>query len=573
MVRPAGAPHRVRGPASHLHVVGEDHVRHDGGDAAFVGLVELQVAQPREPEALRVEEGGCGGRERLRIARPAETLVALRAVRRQRDEVVALRPHHVAVELVELGVGAAEGRPDLLRRADRDPGRRDDLGADHVGVAEAVEGEHRLEHGLARLGEHVGVGGARRAEGGGVQLVVRAEDLGVPHGDGGAGFAAHGEPHPAGDVLPEVEHGGVGAAVDRGIKLGDGPHRRGHPRGEQSEVDREDLDGDGGGVREPGAARLAHAGQAQVEVGAVVDARSQDVAEAPGPLGSREDDVVDAGRRDLELREGAELLAVDRGATREAHPAAVPAVSQRDGDGVVARDQQLGDIDGGDQDAVAVRGPARGEVLVGDAGAVDPDLAEAQEARVKPRRIGDRVERELVAEDRRGAAQRARDADDGCLPVGGTDPGFDQDGLAPGRPTGCGRDADAEDAALPAQQRRSGRGDGEGTARQHGARARQGVIRGTPLDLVADLRAGFGGGLDPPAQSEARARNAEQLRVVLGPQVHGADRRIDRIGWRQRGHVGSFRGIVVNAAAILGATLKRFKSAARRSLRTTGDVA
>ena len=71
------------------------------GHTALVGLVDLEVAQPRHPERLGVQQRVGGRREGLRVAGPAEALVALRAVGRHRDEVVALGPQHVRVELVE----------------------------------------------------------------------------------------------------------------------------------------------------------------------------------------------------------------------------------------------------------------------------------------------------------------------------------------------------------------------------------------------------------------------------------------------------------------------------------------
>ena len=60
---------------------------------------------------------------------------------------------------------------------------RDDLGADDIGVAEAVEREDGLEHVLAVAVERVDVGRLGAAQRGGVQVARRLEHLGVADGD------------------------------------------------------------------------------------------------------------------------------------------------------------------------------------------------------------------------------------------------------------------------------------------------------------------------------------------------------------------------------------------------------
>ena len=87
----------------------------------------------------------------------------------------------------------------------------------HLGVAEAVEGERRLEHLLA-AGEHVGVGGLRRAQRADAQLPV-LEHLGVPHDNLVARRGtADRQPDPADEVLAEVD--------ERLCPMGDGTPRR-----------------------------------------------------------------------------------------------------------------------------------------------------------------------------------------------------------------------------------------------------------------------------------------------------------------------------------------------------------
>ena len=124
----------------------DHHVGHDRRHAERRVLIERQVAEPAPPEGLRIEQRRCGGRERLGVARPAQSLVALRTVCRHGHEVVALRPHHVLVEAYERGLGATEVPAARRVAADRHQLRVEQLGARlDLGVPEAVEGERRLE--------------------------------------------------------------------------------------------------------------------------------------------------------------------------------------------------------------------------------------------------------------------------------------------------------------------------------------------------------------------------------------------------------------------------------------------
>ena len=102
------------------------------------------------------------------------------------------------------------------------------------------------------------------------------EDLGVADHDLVAGgLVADVEPHPADEVLPEVDQGGAGRRGEdggRGQRLGD-PHRRAVGRDQASQVAVDHLDGVG-----------ASAGLG-AEVGplAVVEVVGQDAALAGGP--------------------------------------------------------------------------------------------------------------------------------------------------------------------------------------------------------------------------------------------------------------------------------------------------
>ena len=138
-VRPAGSPE----PRLTLEHDVRDHGRH----AQHRVLVEREIAQPACPERLCVEEGAGGRREGLGVTGPTESLVALRAVRRDRDEVVPLGPDDVFVKPVQVRVGGLERASPRRRAADRDVRGVDDLriGFD-LGVAKAMERERRLQH-------------------------------------------------------------------------------------------------------------------------------------------------------------------------------------------------------------------------------------------------------------------------------------------------------------------------------------------------------------------------------------------------------------------------------------------
>ena len=121
-VRPAGAAEREL-------AVAED-VGDDAGHGAVGGLVVREVDEPARPEGARVEQGARRGCEGLRVAGPAEPLVALRAVGRHGDEVVPLRPPDVLVEPGEVGVRAGEAPSDRGVAADGE-----DLGRHELRVA------------------------------------------------------------------------------------------------------------------------------------------------------------------------------------------------------------------------------------------------------------------------------------------------------------------------------------------------------------------------------------------------------------------------------------------------------
>ena len=126
-------------------------IRDDVRDGAVRLLVGRHVAQPLGEEAGHVHVEGGGAGEDLRVARPAQPLVALRAVGGDVHEVAALAPEDVVLELVEQSGSSTSKLPAPGHvGVDHDAGERvERVGSPGqpvtVDVAEAVEGEARLE--------------------------------------------------------------------------------------------------------------------------------------------------------------------------------------------------------------------------------------------------------------------------------------------------------------------------------------------------------------------------------------------------------------------------------------------
>ena len=255
-----------------------------------------------------------------------------------------------------------------------------------AGVAEAVEGERRLVRLDAIAGEHERVGGGRRAQQPGRQLAL-VEDLGVLQGDRVAGFAAHADADPPGDVLSEVDDGDVGRRLldgDRPQRL-DAAHRRAGRRHQPIGHRRQLGDGDPVGVVEVGC-RPRRFGQPGVVRLAVVEAGRDALVEG-GPPVAIGDHGVDAAVVvvQFELGDRSDVGAVGVApSTAEAEPAAVPAFGDGHPEDVVADLQRLGDVERLVAEPMAVRRPAGGEDVVAERRAVAGDGVDAQRRGVQP---------------------------------------------------------------------------------------------------------------------------------------------------------------------------------------------
>ena len=191
-------------------------------------LLGVEITEPVAEESVGIEEEGGGRREDRDVTGPAQPLVALRAVGRHVEEVAALAPDHIAVQLIEHRVGALELADPLQVGGDDDgdQGVRGQLAgpSGDLGVAEAVEREGRLEEVLPAAQDQL-VGGLRAAQRADAELAV-LQHLGVAQRDGLAALTAHRELQPANEILTEVDQGLDRPATARSPPAGsphDGP--------------------------------------------------------------------------------------------------------------------------------------------------------------------------------------------------------------------------------------------------------------------------------------------------------------------------------------------------------------
>ena len=135
-------------PGGRAEVVDGDDVGDRLRNALFDGLFGGDVAQPFCKEGRDVVVERRRAAEDLRIPRPAEALVALRAVGGKIEEVAPLPPDDVLLQSVDKGVFAGEGARLLHIGVQDEEGEIfgahlvDALDAE---IAEAVEGEVRAE--------------------------------------------------------------------------------------------------------------------------------------------------------------------------------------------------------------------------------------------------------------------------------------------------------------------------------------------------------------------------------------------------------------------------------------------
>ena len=102
---PGIGPSRV---AELLRAVFAEHIGRDVGIRAVRPLAVTQVLQPLAEKFAHVVVERRRSNEDLRVAGPAETFIALRAVGRDIEEIPAQAPADIAVEAIEQRIRAAK---------------------------------------------------------------------------------------------------------------------------------------------------------------------------------------------------------------------------------------------------------------------------------------------------------------------------------------------------------------------------------------------------------------------------------------------------------------------------------
>ena len=146
---------------------------HHVGDAAAGPLLGAHVAQPLVEKAAHVKVEAGRRREDRDVARPAQALVALRAVGGDVHQVGLCAPEDVALQAVDHLVGAGKAAHGGKIGIQRDGGELDLLG---LGALQADVAEAHVAHagviGLHAVFADIGGSGLGRAQKGAVQAAV-----------------------------------------------------------------------------------------------------------------------------------------------------------------------------------------------------------------------------------------------------------------------------------------------------------------------------------------------------------------------------------------------------------------
>ena len=383
------------------------HVRNGALFGACRDLRVAQVARPLREEGTHAHVERRGRDEYLRVARPTEALVALRAVGGRGKEVAALPPLYAALQGVHLR-GRTHESPDLRHGVMEDyplhpVGRR--LGVlrkpRELHISETVVGEKRRPLLNPVSLAYIRVGGTRRAVIFRIERTVLFEHLGEPHGYFSAGVGGDFYLRPADYILAEVKDESPGF---------ESPHRhggkflRGGNHGAAARFEHGGLADfpNGyrleGGIVEAGFRPIAEPA-ARVVVFAVVDVRIRYGAERPFPRTvSRESRAPPVLVYYFELRRKLRLFAVHRAVAAPCESSGIPAVGDYRRERVAALVEHFRDIVGGRLDPLVVVGPAGAPKVAADLSSVYVKLVYAARRDVKARAFHVVVERYLFAQ-------------------------------------------------------------------------------------------------------------------------------------------------------------------------------
>ena len=201
----------------------------------------------------------------------------------------------------------------------------------------------------------------------------------------GAGLPLHREPHPAHQVLTEVQHGPPGRRDDHVLhgQFSRPPHGWTLPRDESADCRFEPLDGIPRPIVEPGPRPAVHVEPGVVRLTVVQVSIDHRTARRPPRRvrGNRVDRSVGPG--DLQLSEEAEAVAVDVARHLPGEMTLPPAIGDHRADHVVAGNDLFGDVVGLVPEPLLVCGPARSEHGVADDGTVEVQLIDPGGGRVE----------------------------------------------------------------------------------------------------------------------------------------------------------------------------------------------
>ena len=186
------------------------HIRDDGAYIAIGMLIGGQVAQPLGKELLRVKIHAGGAGKDLRIAHPAQALVALGTIGGNVHKIALLAPDDVGEQLVQHGLGGSDmaGAPHVAVHGNAGEAVQRDLPGEavHPDVAESVIGEPGLV-GLAAIAANVAILAPGAAVILGVEIALLIHHLGEGDVHHIPCVGVHADLQEAGQLLAEVDDG------------------------------------------------------------------------------------------------------------------------------------------------------------------------------------------------------------------------------------------------------------------------------------------------------------------------------------------------------------------------------
>ena len=386
-----------------------EHLRHDERHSAVLALIEGKILQPFGQHERAVHVDARRAAEGLAVARPAQPLVALRAVGGHVHKVAPLPPLYVVEELIDALVRAAKARCHCDVRAD-DHAREIahiDLARPvfQTHIAEAEERELRLEGLPAAARERIADLRLGDAVVFIIEVAVLVQHLAVTDDDTRARRPLHAEAQPADHVLPQIEHLLAARRGDERNRRDDRlpPHGVIQLRGQLIVQPAQHSRVLPGGIIEVHVVPAGHFHACVVfDAHVVIDVPDRRFGERlPLPVG--DDRLLAAVLKAYpQLGQQRQLFAKDVAVILIGQIAAIPAIAQRGGERVSARFKQRGHIPGLILHAAVIVRPAGAEQIAAHVFAVQAHGIDAQRRGVQARALYlAAAQIELAAEARR----------------------------------------------------------------------------------------------------------------------------------------------------------------------------